>query len=117
MTRIVVVALLLLTACAGPGEIRETGFNRTVTIAGSVDGVADCAAAKMDDALAPLGNTLRKTETGRTILTRDPNRAVAVTDLTQRGSLVEARISIGPAVFPADNVASAIEKAVRSCGA
>lgn len=105
----------LLAACAGPGEIRETGFNRSVTVAGSLDGVADCAAAKLDDRLAPLGNTLRKTESGRAILTRDPNRTVAVTDLSQRGSQVEARISIGPAVFPADNIAGEIEKVVRSC--
>lgn len=117
MRVMVAVVMAALAGCAGPGEIRDTGFKRALTVRGQAEAVAGCVANQLDDALAPFGSTARAAGAGRTVLTRSPDRTVAVTDLVQKGSEVEVRISIGPAVFPADRMAGTIEKAVRACGA
>jgi len=110
-----VTIFCILSGCATPSEIRQTGFNRTVTVPGTPESVAHCVVGKLDDAFGTLSHLVRKNGEQYSVISRNHEQATGVIDFREIGVTIEAKIYFGPAVLRKDRFGDKYEQAINEC--
>jgi hypothetical protein len=113
-----VVVAALLAGCATPNEVRQRAPHREFQVSRSPAEVRTCIGPAMDEAIMGFGLTHLVRENGDmvSVISRNLETTLAVTDIRPAARGSDVTIHIGPTIFSRDTFAAGVEKAVRECG-